>query len=419
MLNRALSTWSLISVVLCITTFAYSQQQDRSPMVAETASFTFQGEASGGSLLFLQTPSTFSRRWAAIKTSPGESAESVAERLSAAIRKDRDVFGWRIGPRAEGASLLGIPDDREGLFVLAGSETGLGIPAPPKSLSARYDTQKDQIILDWENPAGGYDAMAIVWNGLGLAGLSGNITRYVYDRSAKALPREPQNLNIAVVGYRGNLPSNAALIRLHNNIQEEALSVPHTCGVASNWTSWSTSNDSKTVEFIEVRRSAKKLRVKPIFQRIKINQPGVQAGVWRKFLGLVPGHTYRLSAWMSTISQHRSDKDWSYSLHATYLPKADETLTVAQLAGNKPLPTGRAGPEAARITWYRPGVATENKFDLATTDPAKECPGRVIGDMMLPANVETIIVWVRYACDDPETAGVALDHLRLEDLSAK
>jgi hypothetical protein len=70
-----------------------------------------------------------------------------------------------------------------------------------------------------------------------------------------------------------------------------------------------------------------------------------------------------------------------------------------------------------QIARYHNGRLTPNHFIRVSTDPGEAGPGRVQEHVTLPPGADAIIVWAKYRCDDANAPGVALDHLRLEDLS--
>ena len=317
------------------------------PMRMGGHDLALSGAAKGGSLLFFQVPSRNSKRWAEIQTRPGESAEVVAARLADRIGEVANVFGWAPGDiKAHGASLGSFPfDGLNGMWILAGTESGLGIPAPPTSLTARYERNSQMVHLKWVNPEGGYNSIALVCNGLGRASFPGTLTEHSFkgdpnvtrNDAEEQFFRNPNDMTVCVVGYKGSTPSNAACIHLKGNTQAETMGIPFAGGIAPNWSIWSTGSDSSVVECSEGRRGPDQpKRTKPTFQQIRIRQPGVQGGVYRLYLGLVPGHTYRLSAWMNTISHDDRQGDWSYSLHMAALPdSAHARLTSGQFSGQE------------------------------------------------------------------------------------
>ncbi|MHC4658107.1 MAG: hypothetical protein ACYS83_02870, partial [Planctomycetota bacterium] len=153
---------------------------------------------------------------------------------------------------------------------------------------------------------------------------------------------------------------------------------------------------------------------KPFYQVIKTKSSGAQAGVWRKFLGLIPGHTYRVSARINTLEMDLEEGDWSLSLHAAYNAPGAADLTVAQLAGLAALPDGSAGDAGGRIAIYTPQLTTKGTWEERSTGkPWRDIP--IPPDIMLPAGVDTITVWVRCRGSGPTAFGV--DWVKLEDLS--
>jgi len=433
---------SLNSVILTVvfwgcSMFVYVGKTSAS--IVESDSITFFGEASGGVLTLTKTVTTFARHYVSIETSAGESAESVAKRLASSfVDVDSDPFGImdpsiyrsREGPPvyAEGPKLRGLPGMyRSGCYLIAGTEKGLGIPKSPLSLSGAYDIRKNKIFLRWVNPTENYDSIGIVFNGDAFyGGLPGTSTSYIFDKISQRLAvwsKSEKLISIGVVGYRGDVPSNVAAIHISEKTQEEITSVPFTNGVMPNWSSWSTSCDPSAVAFeqgtdVSKLENAKhfpapQAKNKPFYQIIKTFTPKVQAGIWRKFLGLTPGHTYRISVRLSTLAMDSTKSDWSFSFHAVHNGRSGANLTVEQLAGQKALPDGSSGPQAGQIALYQPSVTTEGKFLQRTTDDSG--PGQEITNITLPKGVDTITIWFRHT--GANSTGVSFDWVKLEDVT--
>lgn len=394
--------------------------RDVAPMTVGGRVISFTGEAQGGDVILYQTPrGGNTNRWVSIQTTPGEPAESVIQKLAEKI-VETDAFGWNSDtPSTRAEDLISgrglrLPLGQEGMFLISGDDDGLGIPDPPLFLTAIYDPEADEIRLKWENPPGGYDSIAVVWNGFGMGGLPGDSTSFVYDRKGRERPRGVEDLSICVVGYKNGIPSNAAATHLSKSAQRETIGLPFRKGVAPNWQAWSSATAGSSIEPRENRRSAK-AKGKFFYQTLRCKNAEGVGGIYRKFIGLTPGHTYRISALMGNS---KMIGDWSYSLHAAVLPVGTKALSTAQLAGDAALPDGSSGPTAAQIARFGPEHQSRDKFALATTKEDEGSPGRTIGDITLPDGADQIVVWVRCTCDSPDdSVGVYIDQLALEDLS--
>lgn len=344
-----------------------------------TTEYQFQGVASGGRLILAES---FNRnaRFISIQTYAGESAESVASRLAEAINQT-NPFEWggvRLGDtpaHSSGATLSGLLGGGKAGYMFAGSETGLGIPDPPLSVSCIYDQDKDQILVNWVNPTGGYDRISVgmnwdrnSWSGGGR--VQGQLTSFVIDRKSYRHPIDINDLYVYVIGFRNELPSNAGAIHVSSGgrVQEELFGIPFKNGVAPNWKLWAidSASQNKIVEglvrsdFVNTesnRRRNKPLRSasrKPFYQVIKTPKQGGTAGIWRKFLGLPAGHTYRISARVNSLEMDSAQGDWTFSLHAAHNGPSGSDLTTQQLAGLDALPDGSIGPTAGRFAHYGP-----------------------------------------------------------------
>ena len=152
---------------------------------------------------------------------------------------------------------------------------------------------------------------------------------------------------------------------------------------------------------------------KPLYQIIRTTHGGAQGGVWRRFLGLRPGHTYKIEVRLNTLEMDACTNAWAFSFHAAR-DNADGTgLTEAQMAGRVVLPDGNKGAEAGRVTFYEPGVTTKGKWVKRSTD--KPGPGLEISNITLPTEVTSITVWIRHSGEN--STGVGMDWIRLEDVT--
>ena len=254
-----------------------------------------------------------------------------------------------------------------------GTETGLGIPPAPLFLTAICDKTAEELRLYWENPDGAYDEIfATVLSERGhqsfqthVPGASDSLVV-----SRKNIPDGFSDMQIAVVGCRNGIVSAPAAMHVMNHYQDEAFAIPFARGVMPNWAAWqgrrveagtgipkgrNKDRDGKPF-FKAVKRwddtyyADDGLDAKPFYQVIKADPLG-PLGVYRKFLGLTPGHTYRLTAAFSTLELDYNPKnEWAFSVHASYNPPDGKNLTANQMSGNAPLPNGRKGPEGGVVS---------------------------------------------------------------------
>jgi hypothetical protein len=314
-------------------------------------------------------------------------------------------------------------------YALAGTETGLGIPKPPVSLSCSYDAEKDEVVLRWTNPAGGYELIwiNIDWTSFEhelIRRVPGTSTSFIIDR--KKIPVDVNDMDLRVIGFRNNIPSNVAVIHVSGHSQEELYGIPYTNGIAPNWTAWSSAAETDRDVFEQAEKypnmqggynAALGLLTKPFYQVIKAPRGGGAHGIYRKFLGLTPGHTYRLTACLTTLDMDSVKGNWSVSLCAAPGAPDGKDLTVQQLAGSAPLPDRRSGLEAGRIASYGPGNTTRGAYELVFSGENGGSPEQTSSNITLPAGVDTITVWVRFRCSDP-TGKVGFSGVKLEDISA-
>jgi hypothetical protein len=394
-----------------------------------------------------------------INTFAGEAPESVVNRLARAVvysdaifrRASRNPNAEAMVARMAQGSMLSIIGSNRNYF-LAGTETGLGIPKPPLSLSTSYDGSARTIDVKWINPpdAVGYDSVYIRWRyrrmppDTPLSGggdvVHGRLTAYTIK-----IPVEVKELDLDVWlrGFRHEMPpdelranniplltnaipSDIAAIHVSSDGygQEETYGIPFFTGVAPNWTAWSTTANTDKAAFEQGERYAgvrryepvKALLTNPYYQAIKAPPQGGEHGVYRKFLGLTPGHTYRLTACLSTLEMDSIKGDWSFSLHAAPNGPDGRDLTGQQMAGLAPLPDGRGGPQAGRVAVRGPDNTTKGAFELVFSGD-KGAGDPQSSHITLPAGVDTLTVWVRFRCSDPK-GKVGFSGVKLEDISA-
>jgi hypothetical protein len=242
----------------------------------------------------------------------------------------------------------------------------------------------------------------------------------------KKVPMDINDLDVWLVGFRNNIPSNAAAIHIScgGYCQEETYGIPFTSGVAPNWAPWSSIvkpdktafEQAEKLSYSRIGSPSKALLTKPYFQVIKAPPQGVVHGLYRKFLGLTPGHTYRLTACLTTLEMDSVKGDWSLSLCASHNGREGKDLTTEQLAGLAALPDGNRGPQAGRIEYYGPGKTTKGDFAL-TFSGDKTAGGLQSSHITLPPDANTITVWVRFSCSDPN-GKIGFSGVKIEDISA-
>ena len=415
----------------------------------------FKGTASGGTLVLGYTDSAHSVYFVSIDTFAGESAESVVSRLAKAyvyfhspnaVDKDARAALMTLGSTLE---IMGGAQR-----FLAGTETGLGIPKPPLFLSCSYDKQADKLRLNWANPPGEYsenDYVKLKWHYNKYDGKGGGAGFLVPDIPTSYTIEKPVDLNdldICIMVFRHEAPvnvliandipllqsatpSNLTAIHVTGNgyCQEDPYKIPFFAGIAPNWSAWSTASKVDKAAFEQGDKynlgphwhwdypNPKTLLTKPFFQVIKAPPQDIVHGVYRKFLGLTPGHTYRLTACLTTLEMDSVQGDWSFSLHATHNGAERKDLTIQQLAGLAALPDGKRGPQAGRIAYYHRGKTTKANHEIVFSADKAASENEDASHIALPADVNTITVWLRFSCSDPK-GKVGFSGIKLEDITA-
>jgi len=409
--------------------------------VVPTFNLPFKGEASGGNLILAKTRNR-NVAYVSVQTSTGESAESVAQRLADTINAHHAeqnfrgghydphwlwVGGYQVSASGSNLILPGTPEN----YITSGTEMGLGIPKPPMFLSCSYDKGKNEVALQWINPPDRYDFILVegYWNDF-----DEQVTRLLPRESntfrieRNKIPVDVNDLEFRVISLSDNIPSNAAAIHVSGggHCQEETYGIPFTGGVAPNWATWSTAEKPDTAAFEQgekytnLRQSynpARTLSTKPFYQVVKTPPSGAAHGVYRKFLSLTPGHTYRIIACISTLEMDSVKGDWAFSLHGTHNGAERKDLTIQQLSGLAALPDGRRGPQAGRIAYYHRGKTTKANHEIVFSGDKAASEVEDASHITLPADANTITVWVRFTCSDTN-GKVGFSGIKLEDITA-
>jgi len=395
---------------------------------------SLKGVASGGTLVLVNNTNR-SVEFVSIPTSPGESPDSVVSRLADAIngfiQRDSSVVHYDKNELWQGSfqavasgEKLRLPGSLHD-YVLAGTEAGLGIAEPPTSLSCSQEGSK--IVLRWINPPGRYDFIIAkaYWKDFDNtfdSRLPGSAESFTID--TRKIPLDTQDADFRVIGVRDNIPSNAASIHVSGSTQGELYGIPFTSNVAPNWKAWTTGGkpDKSAFECVDKYPqargyiNAKTLLTKPFYQTIKGPSSGGSHGIYRKFLGLTGGHTYRLTTCVSTLDMDSVTTPWSFSICAAAGASSGPNLTPEQLAGAAALPNGSRGPKAGCLASFAPGHTTKGQFHLMFTGERNE-QGEEVAHITLPPGTDTITVWLRFSCGDPR-GKVAFSGVMLEDITA-
>lgn len=382
-----------------------------------TREITFEGFARGGILSIADTMN-INNPVVSIETKENEPAESVVTRLAEILKKSK-LFGSMEGSGKNLIQLGGPP------LCVGGTETGLGIPLPPKSLSVRYDPSLGQFLVEWEEPNETFDIVDV--------SIDSVVVGWRLPRSTEKFVNAPTHLFkgwedhgvlVTVVGNKGGLYSAAGVV-VFGCSQEERVNLPFSGGVNPNWIKWSENKDTDKLQFaFEVKDFAKtsdyeypflqRHEDKPTFQRIGSSSVASSGGIFRRFLGLVPGSTYRIRARVNTLQMTAAQGGWSFEVLAAYNPPGRKPLTPGQLSGVEPLPNGEQGKDAGILARFGPDRTTGGEwFEIDTSkspDTSKQA------DITLPSDVDTITLWIRYQAESP-TTGVGMDWVALEDLS--
>ena len=400
----------------------------------------FTDPASGGVLTVSahldRVPVTIS-----VPTLPGESPESVALKLQEASDASTDFSKRTGGIRAEATGIIGVGGQNSGMYCVAGTDNGLGIPSPVKNLTISYSQDTDILKLSWKNPDDTpLDSLAVIVNANGIGRVEGTQESLEFRSVSVLMARtfeSVDDLSATVVGYVDFCPSAAAYTRLTPCRLEELADLPFRLGITPNWSGWQAPETGNLVfeeghkqffagvapETLDTRQQQMqrgdsywfdKPEEKRLYQILRATGGDSSGGLYRYFLGLQPGHAYRVRMRVNTLDQRADTGQWSYSLYALPVSSSAGDPSPAQLAGAAPFASGAMAGQAALFTRLGSGGGGDTQGEwryVATDGDGPGATGR--GNIVLPAGADSILVWAAYTSDAPGAVG--FDWIALED----
>jgi len=396
----------------------------------------FAGIARGGDLALVEDHCGSKCGICLIKTDPGSSAAEVVKRLVEACHSSPNR-SLRLA--AFEGTVIYLPP---GGYYITGSETGFAVLPPARFVTANYLPKDDRITVDWV--AGERRDEYLTINGsvfiqsgehTGTASLEGVCTRKRHDtRTETDVAPNPSDLAVCVLKkkWAPGLPltfrARTARVHVSGTLQEDLDNVPFYGNVGPNWEPWCQAGFQEgdlrlyQGEKSEVPEKKRKLafasspETKFYCQMFEIKKDvPAEGGIYRRYLGLIPGHKYRVYARFNTFEASAETGDWSLSFHACADPPG-QGLTVNQMAGRDGLPNGATGPEASRIAVFQNGgQTTAGKWARVSTGMEGAPPSAA--DITIPEGSTSISAWVRVKGSTPNRFG--MDWSALEDLTAK
>ncbi len=395
----------------------------------------FIGEAKGGTLTLTKVTYGLHCPACSIQTKPGQSGAAIAKRFVERLQEPTSPIGS--DAIAEGPAIY----ISGGAYCLTGSETGFATRTAPQFVTVNYSPSEDRLAVHWtpveQDPE---ERIAISFAILdGLLAKSGvatfdrfsRVERYD-DRVESQVPPNPQDFLLCVgkmkSPYRSGMMFRSRFTRIHlaGPRQEDVDNLPFYGNVQPNWEAWSPSGfeegslllrQGEKNEMSEKDRAiayASSADTKYYFQTFQIKGgAAAEGGVYRRYLGLVPGHAYRVLARFNTFEAKPDAGDWSLSFHACADPPG-QGLTVNQLQGREVLPNGKVGAEAGRVAAFgRGGKTTEGQWRQVATGiggAAYASP-----DIVIPEGSTSLSAWVRVNGSTASRFG--MDWSALEDVT--
>lgn len=396
-------------------------------MVVATSTVGLRGGSKGG-VLTLRPASGEHVAYVAVTNRAGETAKTVILRLAQALLECGEMNGLA---GSKGALSVGEDHLRLGLpggkgfpgWYFGGTDLGFNIPRAPTCLSVRYETER--IIVQWliEDE---YDSVGVFmdWHPLYWP-QSGTSNSFVvpkghYGWQLIHAPWRETNFTVTAIGVKDGTPSNGVMVRLRDRVRQECMfTAPFTAGVAPGFRTWCRPEAKDPI----VPEQSNPPDMGPCknlwfsksrgFYQILKGRGAYCGGVSRRFLGLLPGHRYRVGARLNTLESREGR--WSFSLHAAADPANGAELTPDQLAGMAPLPNGAKGKTAAQIARYDASRNTAGAW--VQCDSGSTGAENFSGDIALPANgSDSITIWFRLEGETAQEIAVGFDSLWIEDL---
>ncbi len=394
--------------------FAYTCTANAQSSRSST-SVTFRGTPSGGTITLMPAPG-WNSPYVITTIDKGESTASVISRLALDISCSRAFAEMYRGSP--------IREIRENMLVFSGSipwilggtDAGINILDPPAAVSASYDVENERLLIEWCNPVTQYDTISIIYYGTPLITLPGDVTRYVHERKDSHVDSgfSSSDITVFVMGQKGGTPSNGVGVRLKRHVKQEALmNVPFTQGLTPGFEAWMHNPAEKMLKLSQGNlpgmnsgSMVQQFQGKGFFQILEGNGTFC-GGISRRFLGLNPGHSYRVSASMNTLQSH--EEKWEFSFHAACCAADDVILTAAQMAGLESIPDASIGSDAGLI-------ARHNATSMAD-GWISHTSGTSVQDIILPSTgSSSITVWFRFEGTDVTNCQVGVQSVTIEDL---
>jgi len=414
----------------------------------------FDGVAKGGNLQFVYDTYSMKYYSASVDTIPGQSGEAIAQALMESF-KVSSGGGAFIKAVCEGASIYmpAFP------CFLVGTETGFKTLSPPRFATISY-LDDDSVAVCWV-PYPIKDTQVMIGGAVGGVVPASN-GKEVFRKVSQQLRHDPRRLNypgplelpdprdmafVVLTELRAEITrpnefrmrtesqmqSRTTRIHVSGRRQEDLDNVPFYGDVMPNWVAWSPAGfeegtlrlyQGEKAEVIEPARSMAfasspdtkftcqmfEIPKRTVTEAAATEAATVDGGVYRRYLGLIPGHKYRVFGRFNTFESDPAAGDWRLSFHSCADPPG-QGLTVAQLSGKEPLPSGATLPDGACIASFgTKGQTTNGKWVQVSTGTRGAS-----ADIEIPEGSTSLSAWVRVTGKIPTRFG--MDWSALEDVT--
>jgi hypothetical protein len=392
--------------------------QKNGGMTIATSTLTISGKSSGGMLTVMRVPA-WNCPYVIVTNMPGDSASTVIARLSKALSDCAacsKYYGGMVYHTNNNLVLIGYG------WIFGGTDNGFNIPKAPTAFTA--SCQSNILTLKWNNEAE-YDSIELFIDGIRVATLPGSATQYTLDNHNtyhSLFLSRLRDVTFSICVVKSGTPSNGSVLRLKNRTLEELLlNTPFLAGVAPGFEKWTDHKNHYLIDFEQgslpemmPATDVRWLEGKGFYQMLGC-QGASRGGVARRFIGLNPEHTYRVSARLNVLEAPKDN--WTFSMHAAANPPGGARLSAEQVAGQSDLPNASKGSSAGQIVRLDSNHQARGQWENHSSSETSS--DNVAKDITLPAGADSLTVWFRLEGSTSGKTSVGIDSVTIEDLGIK
>ena len=424
----------VLSIPLALIAVGEEALDDNCGSSFSTCIMEVAGMPSGGTFGFVNF---YEKSTLLVNTSPGNSCTQVLHAVDQKLRSMEDTSPYRISfiipekeTRIMNNSLL-LPYSR-GSYFRIGTENGFIAPHEPKFLTCMFTNEMGTYSIFVEKGTRELiDSETYADNFYTLFYSIDDDMRYPYgicnqyhgySINEKWAKQFHGPTKVVFYPWENYFPGFPVTLTIGRTFQESFIEYPIGYNVFPCWLEWQTQADvpqsplfSLEENAIPFGESAQMNTISPrnYFQKILASGDIEGCGIWRKYLGLKPGHQYGFSATINTLDVAESNSsppsaespEWSFTAHA--VPSnifSSETPAAEDFVD--------ANASQTQILRYDPRNTTSGQWITRTT--GDKGPGSCIDCISLPEQCDSLTVWLK--CSGHMPNGVGISGFRLEVL---